>query len=487
MSTSAPAASATLDQWLSYLETLHKVAIDLELSRIRKVAQVLDIQTPFVTITVGGTNGKGSTCAMLESMLLAAGYKVGVYASPHLVRYNERIRLNGEQAADTDIISQFRKIDAARGDITLSYFEFSTLAALLLFQERAVDVAVLEVGLGGRLDAVNMVDADCAIITSVDIDHAQYLGDTREKIGWEKAHIFRPGRPAICADPIPPASIVEYAAQVGADLWLFGNDFNYSGDRQQWAYGGRSQRRAALGYPALRGANQLLNACAALAAIEALRGRLAVPQQAVREGLLQVNLPGRLQILPGNPVVILDVAHNPHAAAALGQNLDNMGRFGKTHAVIGMLADKDVEGVIEKIASRVDHWYCASVDGARGMAGDALAEHVRKVLAARAALAVPAVAPSPSVAPVSPAPAMVDDSFDGPGLAGHGSAATDTRSPGVRAVAPKQVAAGSATVSVFENPVQAFTEAQKRAAGDDRILVFGSFTTVGPVLQSLGR
>src|SRR5699024_10424001 len=206
-----------------------------------------------------------------------------------------------------------------RADISLSYFEFATLAALLLFQEEDVDIAILEVGLGGRLDAVNIVDADCAVVTSIDIDHTGYLGDTREAIAVEKAHVFRPGKPAICADPVPPRSLIDHAHQIGADLWLFGKDFNYSGDQLQWAYGGRSQRRGALGYPALRGANQLLNASAALAALEAMLPDIVVPAHALRLGLLHAALPGRFQIMPGEPVTILDVAHNPHAAAALGQ------------------------------------------------------------------------------------------------------------------------------------------------------------------------
>ncbi len=472
MSSSVPSESATLPAWLAYLESLHRVAIDLGLDRIRKVASKLDLNLPFVKITVGGTNGKGSTCAMLEAILLAAGYKVGTYTSPHLIDFNERIRVNGDLASDDALIEQFQIIERTRGEVSLSYFEYTTLAALMLFEKRGVDVAVMEVGLGGRLDAVNLVDADCSIVTSVDIDHAEYLGNTREKIGWEKAHIFRPDRPAICADPVPPASLVDYAREIGADLWLFGTDFNYSGDRQQWAYGGRSQRRAALAYPALRGANQLLNACAALAALEALRSVLVVPQQAVRLGLSQVSLPGRLQILPGSPAVVLDVAHNPHAAAALGQNLDNMGHFAKTHAVIGMLADKDIDGVIEKLLSRVDNWYCATLEGPRGVRSEVLAQHVRAALSARAALQAEAGRGGRSAA----------DSEQG-----TGNGEPSARHPGVRAMAPQAVEAGAAIVSSFDNPVQAFTEARKQAALNDRILVFGSFSTVGPVLSELGR
>ncbi|RBP43047.1 dihydrofolate synthase/folylpolyglutamate synthase [Eoetvoesiella caeni] len=451
MSLPKPNQLSSLAQWLGYLETLHPKAIDLGLDRVRAVARTLGLTHPFVAITVGGTNGKGSTCAMLEAVLLAAGYRTGMYTSPHLIDYNERIRVNGEIATDAQIVEQFHSIEQARGDISLTYFEFSTLAALRLFEQQGLEVAVLEVGMGGRLDAVNIVDADCSIVTSIDIDHAEWLGDTREKIAFEKAHIFRPGRPAICADPMPPDTLLAYAREIGVDLWLFGKDFNYSGDRQQWAYGGRSRRRAGLAYPALRGANQLLNASAALAALEALEDRIAIPQQAVRLGLSQVSLPGRLQILPGNPLVVLDVAHNPHATAALAQNLDGMGFYPYTHAVVGMLGDKDVASTVGKLLTRVDHWYCAGTAGPRGLSGSELAAKVS---------------------------AMVHQ------------ASPSAKAPGVRPVIagqPPSHNTDSITVASFDNPVQAFTEARKQASDNDRILVFGSFSTVGPVLEELRR
>ncbi|MFY3199987.1 bifunctional folylpolyglutamate synthase/dihydrofolate synthase, partial [Achromobacter xylosoxidans] len=268
-----PAAGASLSDWLQYLESIHAVAIDMGLERVREVAARMNLELPGVKFVVGGTNGKGSTCAMLEAILLAAGYKVGLYTSPHLIDFNERARVNGQIASDEALIEQFSAVEAARGDTSLTYFEFTTLAILRLFSQSRLDAVVLEVGLGGRLDAVNIVDADCAVVTSVDLDHIDYLGDTREKIGFEKAHIYRPGRPAVCADPVPPQSLLDHVEQIGADLWLFGRDYNYSGDRQQWAYGGREQRRSALAYPALRGANQLLNASAALAALESVRDR----------------------------------------------------------------------------------------------------------------------------------------------------------------------------------------------------------------------
>lgn len=428
-----PAAGASLSVWLQYLESIHATAIDMGLERVREVAARMNLELSGVKFVVGGANGKGSTCAMLEAILLAAGYKVGLYTSPHLIDFNERARVNGQIASDEALIEQFAAVEAARGEVSLTYFEFTTLAILRLFSQSRLDAVVLEVGLGGRLDAVNIVDADCAIVTSVDLDHIEYLGDTREKIGFEKAHIYRAGRPAICADPVPPQSLLDYVAQIGADLWLFSRDYNYSGDRQQWAYGGREQRRSALAYPALRGANQLLNASAALAALESVRDRLPVPQQAVRQGLLQASLPGRFQILPGQPTVILDVAHNPHAAAVLAQNLDNMGFHPYTYAVFGMLNDKDLAGVLAKLGTRIDHWFCAGLPGPRGGTGERLAEQVAAGL------------------PAAPAGA---------------------EAPGV---------------SAYADPAQAFAAARERAGENDRIVVFGSFLTVASVLQSLGR
>ncbi|OZI63698.1 bifunctional tetrahydrofolate synthase/dihydrofolate synthase [Bordetella genomosp. 1] len=433
MSVVRPDASSGLSDWLQYLESIHAKAIDLGLDRVKAVAERLDLRLDAVKFVVGGTNGKGSTCAMLEAILLAAGYKVGLYTSPHLIDFNERARVNGEIASDAALVAQFAAVEAARGEISLTYFEFTTLAILRLFAQTRLDAIVLEVGLGGRLDAVNIVDADCAIVTSVDIDHTDWLGDTREKIGFEKAHIYRAGRPAICSDPVPPQSLLDHIAEIGADAWLFGRDFNYSGDRQQWAYGGREVRRASLAYPALRGANQLLNASAALAALESVRDRLPVPQQAVRLGLLQASLPGRFQILPGQPAVILDVAHNPHAAAVLAQNLDNMGFHPYTHAVFGMLSDKDLAGVVAKFGSRVDHWYCAGLSGPRGTTGEALAHDVQALL--------------PKVA----------EGAEGP------------------------------TVAAYADPAAAFAAAREKAGENDRIVVFGSFLTVAAVLQALGR
>jgi dihydrofolate synthase/folylpolyglutamate synthase len=421
---------ATLFGWLSLLETMHPKAIDMGLERVMQVKARLDIQFDCPVIIVGGTNGKGSTCAMLESILLQAGYRVGLYTSPHLIDFNERARINGEPASDIALIEQFAAVADRREDVTLTYFEFTTLAILRLFSQAKLDAVILEVGLGGRLDAVNVVDADIAIVTSVDIDHTEYLGSTREQIGFEKAGIFRPGRTAICGDPIPPKSLLDHAAAIGADLWLFGRDYNYSGDKQQWNYGGRSQRRNSLSYPSLRGANQLLNASAALAALEALRQRLPVGAQEVRNGLVMVDLPGRFQVLPGRPTVIFDVAHNPHAAATLAQNLDNMGFHPYTYAVFGAMHDKDIAGVIAHLKERVDHWCVTDLPLPRAASAEQLKQNLLNA-----------------------------------------------------GVQPQSVA-GDCTIETFASPAAAFANAQSRAGENDRIAVFGSFYTVAGVMKA---
>ncbi len=409
---------------------MHTRVIDLGLERVREVSARLGLSLPGVTFVVAGTNGKGSTCAMLESVLMAAGYRVGCYTSPHLVRFNERARINGVPADDGALVEQLQAVEAARLGAPLTWFEFTTLAILRLFQHSALDVNVLEIGLGGRLDAVNLIDADCAIVTCIDIDHADYLGDTRELIGFEKAHVYRSGRPAICTDPMPPASLLAHAQTIGADLWLFGRDFNYSGDRQQWSYGGRGQRRNSLAYPALRGANQLLNASGVLAALESVRDRLPVSAQAVRQGFATVELPGRFQVLAGRPAVVLDVAHNPHAAAHLAANLDNMGFFPQTFAVFGMLADKDIDATVAHLRKRVDHWICVDLPGPRGSSAQALAERLHAA--------------------------------------------------GIR---PGQGDDAQRSITCCASPREGLQRARALAEENDRIVVFGSFLTVADVLS----
>lgn len=420
----------TLADWLSRLEAMHPKAIDMGLDRVRQVKQAMNVQFECPVIIVGGTNGKGSTCAMLEAILLRAGYRVGLYTSPHLLHFNERMRVNGVSCTDQELIAAFDKLEAVRGDVSLSYFEFTTLAAIQLFADAKLDAVIFEVGLGGRLDAVNVLDADVAIVTSVDIDHTEYLGDTREKIGFEKAGIFRSGKTAICGDPVPPASLIEHAEKIGADLWLFNRDFNYSGDKQQWNFSGRGRRRNSLGYPALRGANQLLNASSVLAALEALRLRLPVGAQEVRTGLAVVDLPGRFQVLPGQPTVILDVAHNPHAAATLAQNLDNMHFAPYTYAVFGAMQDKDIDGVIAHLKGRVDHWCLTDL-------------------------------PLPRAASASEIKDRLVHAY------GEMPPARDTER----------------SILTFASPAEAFANALSRAGENDRIAVFGSFLTVAGVME----
>ena len=352
----------TLAGWLEHIERQHPQAIALGLDRVAQVHAAMRIAMACPVITVGGTNGKGSTCAMLESILRAAGYRTGLYSSPHLLRYNERVRIGGVEAEDAALAEAFEAVEAARGAIPLTYFEFGTLAALYLFSKENMEALVLEVGLGGRLDAVNVVDADCAVLTSIGIDHVEYLGDTREAIGYEKAGIFRAGRPAVVADPEPPASVLV----TGARLLRIDREFGYVNQGSQWAWWGPSGRRGGLAHPSLRGAIQLRNASAALAALDTLRERLPVAMQDVRRGLAEVTLPGRFQVLPGRPQVILDVAHNPEAAAVLAHNLGAAGFAPETIAVLGMLKDKDMAGVVRAVAPRVTRWHLASLQGPRG-------------------------------------------------------------------------------------------------------------------------
>ena len=415
---------SSLADWLVYLETLHPKAIALGLDRVRDVLARLDAPVDCPVITVGGTNGKGSTCAMLESIYRCAGYSTGLYSSPHLLRYNERVRMRGAEVGDDALVPSFNAVEDARGDVPLTYFEFGTLAALWLFARERLDVLVLEVGLGGRLDAVNVIDADVSIITSVDIDHVDYLGPTREDIGREKAGIFRRGRPAICGDRHPPATVEEVAHDVGARLLVIGRDYDFTDERSQWRFRGPRHDRYGLPVPALRGGYQLANASTALAAIDLLYDRLPVSAQSIREGLLTVVLPGRFQVLPGRPTVVLDVAHNPHAARALAGALGAMGFHPQTFAVCAMLADKDVRGVVDALRSRIDRWFVAGLPGARGGGPDTM----RNALVA----------------------AGIDD----------------------------------VAISAHEDVATAFRAAREAASEADRIVVFGSFLTVAAALAA---
>ncbi|MDQ6684709.1 MAG: bifunctional tetrahydrofolate synthase/dihydrofolate synthase [Pseudomonadota bacterium] len=361
-----------LDDWLAHCERLHPTTMEFTLDRVAAVRAQLGIEFACPVIVVAGTNGKGSTCAMLEAIARAAGYRVGVYSKPHLVHFEERCRIDGRMADAVALEPHFAAVEAARGTVSLTYFEFTLLAITRLLAASRLDLVILEVGLGGRLDAVNIFDADCAVITSIDVDHAEFLGPDRESIGREKAGILRAGRPAVIGDPLPPASVLEEGQRIGADLRLVGRDFRVVADRQQWNWSGRVQRFSGLGYPSLRGANQLLNAAAALAALEALHERLPVSAQALRVGFATVDLAGRFQIVPGRPAMVLDVAHNPHAAAALAANLDAMGFFPRTHAVFGAMRDKDIDAILRRLAPLVDAWYFTDLPTPRAATAEEL-------------------------------------------------------------------------------------------------------------------
>jgi len=397
--------SNTLNDWLTHLESLHPKTIALGLERVAQVKQRLNLRPDFPIIIVGGTNGKGSVCALLEAILHAAGYKVGCYTSPHLLDYNERVRIGKRQATDAELCASFERIEQARvgrasarlddvglkPDLQLTYFEFGTLAAMQCFIAHQVDVAILEVGLGGRLDAVNVFDADVAVVTSVDIDHVDYLGETREQIAYEKAGIFRRGRVAICADSDVPQAISQHAREIGAELWGIGREFGFRLHQGQWDFFGQSGERHALPLPALRGAFQLHNASAALAALDALKDQLPVNMAAVRRGLAEVELTGRFQFVPGRPQLILDVAHNPHAARSLAQNLANLPPA-KTFAVFAMLKDKDMAGVVAALDAQIDVWLVAGIDAPRGATAAELAQVLERQGVRGEVVACPSIA-----------------------------------------------------------------------------------------------
>lgn len=423
-----PSASDSLAVWLDYLEALHPrgiAGIELGLERVAIVKNRLRQTEKCPVILVTGTNGKGSICAMLECILLHAGYQVGLYTSPHLLHYNERIHVNGTAIDDARLVAAFAKVEAARGDTFLTYFEFGTLAAWEVFAAESLDAIILEVGLGGRLDATNIYDPACSIVSTIDIDHTEFLGPNRESIGFEKAGIFRRDIPAICGDPQPPASILTQAAAVGSPLYLMGRDFGFLKQEQQWMYWGGAGRRGGLPYPSLRGDNQLRNTACVMAALDALHALLPVAMKDFRQGLLDVRLAGRFQVLPGQPVTVLDVAHNPQAARVLADNLGNMAFHPKTFAVFGMMGDKDIDAVIDALKDRVSHWLPCTLAGHRAANAEFLAGRLR--------------------------------------------------------------ARGLAVVAEFSTPQMALQAAQERADDGDRILAFGSFLVVAAALQALGR
>lgn len=418
----APETTRTLPEWLARIESVHPRDIELGLERVHAVLEAMDLRQPsFTAITVAGTNGKGSTVAMIETCLREAGYRVGAYTSPHLIRYNERVRIDGRDATDEQLCAAFERIERKRGSVALTYFEFGTVAAFEMFRARDVEIAVLEVGMGGRLDAVNAIDADVAVVTSIGIDHTAWLGTDRESIGREKAGIFRAGRPAICGDPQPPASIAASAERVGARLLQLNRDFFAEPADNGWVWRFGTNVRTGLPFPALRGDYQLRNAACALTALAAISDRFPLSQAQLRAGLMHAIVPGRLQVLPGQPLRVFDVAHNPDAALALAATLKRQFVRGITHAVFGMLKDKDIAGTVRAMQDVVNRWYVATLPTRRA----ATAEEILGILT--------------SVGVNGPARPYVD--------------------------------------------IRAAYAAARRAAGkDDRILVFGSFYAVGDIL-----
>jgi len=367
----------SLQDWLDWQETLHPTAIDLGLERVSRVADRLACRMPApIVISVAGTNGKGSCVAMLEAILLRAGYRVAAYTSPHLYHYNERLRFDAELVSDAQLCEAFARVDAARGEQSLTYFEFGTLAALDLMSRGKPDVAVLEVGLGGRLDAVNIVDADVALITSIGIDHTDWLGADRDAIAGEKAGIMRAGRPAVCADSDPPRGLIDAAARCGADLAVAGRDFAITEAGGRWHWQGRASRRDDLPRPALAGAHQLANAAGVLAVLETLEPRLEVPRSAVVTGLQCVSLPGRVQRIAGPVEQVLDVSHNAQAAQALARALEHLPVSGRRFAVLGMMRDKDVGSFVQPLLECVDVWYVTGLQIARAGSAQMLARQL---------------------------------------------------------------------------------------------------------------
>ena len=367
-----PQATSPLATWLSYLENLHSKTIDLGLARVSQVGGNLDVlkPAPFV-FTVAGTNGKGTTCRTLETILMAAGYKVGVYSSPHLVRYTERVRVQGAELPESAHTASFAAIEAARGETSLTYFEYGTLSALWLFKQAALDVVILEVGLGGRLDATNIVDADVSVVTSIALDHTDWLGPDRESIGREKAGVFRAHRPAVVGEPDMPHTIADVAREKGAQLLQRDVDWRYSVEGDSWTFSDAQGELRNLPLPNV----PQPNAATALAALRA--SGLKVSEAVIREGIASAILPGRFQTIQLEPRVILDVAHNPHAAAYLAGRLKSLPKTGRVLAVIGMLHDKDIAGTLACLEGVVDSWYCAPLEGPRGATAEQLREHLR--------------------------------------------------------------------------------------------------------------
>ena len=365
-----PQATSPLSMWLDYLQNIHTSAIDLGLERVQAVAKSANLTKPAPTvITVAGTNGKGSTCALMEAILLDAGYSVGVYSSPHLIRYNERVRVNGQDLADEKHVQAFDFIEKQRGEISLSFFEYGTLAALRLFQTEKVDIVLLEVGLGGRLDATNVVDHDVSIVTSLAIDHVDWLGDDINVIGYEKAGIFRSGKPAICGQPKAPATVAAHADDIGAELYQVEIQYNYQlTENNTWSWVHGSYQLDDLPVPNL----PLQNAATALMALAT--ANLDISDVNIVKGLENAKLPGRMQVLSTQPTILLDVAHNPHSAEYLVTRVAQQYQNKTIHTVVAMLHDKDIQSTLEALTPVASHWYPASLTGPRAASAQELCQ-----------------------------------------------------------------------------------------------------------------
>ncbi|GBL32567.1 bifunctional protein FolC [Methylophilaceae bacterium] len=411
-----------LTDWLGYIESIHPSTIDLTLERIKIVIERLNLDISFPILTVGGTNGKGSTCSILESIYKEAGYKVACYTSPHFLNFNERIKIQALAVSDEVICEAFSRIESAREGVTLTYFEYGTIAAMIIFSKAHVDVAILEVGLGGRLDAVNVFDADCAIVTTVDLDHMDYLGHTREAIGFEKAGIYRTEKTAICGDFDPPQSLINYAEFIHADLKIIGKDFGYEAHHDSFDFLIDSTFVMNLPLPKLQGDFQLANATNALMAVKAMEDKLPLTEISIQKGITLTLLPGRFQEVKKMPSLIFDVAHNPQAARSLSHNLKTHVVPGKTIAVFSILKDKDIFGVINVLNLDIDDWFIAEIQNERAASIETISNTIQKI--------------NPS-----------------------------------------------AHIEAFRNIQEAYQFASKEVTRNDRIIVFGSFFTVADIMK----
>ena len=411
-----------LNDWIGYIESIHPSTIDLTLERIKIVIERLNLDISFPILTIGGTNGKGSTCSILESIYKEAGYKVACYTSPHFLHFNERIKIQAVAVSDELICEAFSRIESAREGVTLTYFEYGTIAAMIIFSEAHVDVAILEVGLGGRLDAVNVFDADCAIVTTVDLDHMDYLGHTREAIGFEKAGIYRTEKTAIFGDFDPPQSLIKHAELIHADLKIIGKDFGYEVHHDSFDFLIDSSFVMNLPLPKLQGDFQLANATNALMALKAMEDKLPLTEISIQKGITLTLLPGRFQEVKTMPSLIFDVAHNPQAARSLSHNLKTHVVLGKTIAVFSILKDKDIFGVIQVLNLDIDAWFIAEIQNERAASIENISNAIQKI--------------NPS-----------------------------------------------AHIEAFKNIQEAYQFASKEVTRNDRIIVFGSFFTVADIMK----